>query len=64
MEEFVRERLEGIQSGEFAEEWREEQRKGTPHLEELFEKYRESEMIQREQTIIETLGLDESVAED
>ncbi len=54
---YMRDRLDAIQSGAFAEEWRAEQREGTPHLDELFERYRQSAFVQREQETMETLGL-------
>jgi ketol-acid reductoisomerase len=58
MDEFVQERLAAIQSGAFAEEWREERERDTPRLDALFEEYRDSELIRREQETMETLGLD------
>ncbi len=57
--EFMNERLTEIQNGKFATEWTAEQQAGYPQYRRLFEQYRNTEMFESEQSIIDEFGLRE-----
>lgn len=57
IKEYMREQLDGIDSGAFAREWTNEQQAGYPMLNRLYKRFNDSEMIQKEQETIEKLGL-------
>ncbi|MBB6645092.1 ketol-acid reductoisomerase [Halobellus ruber] len=55
--EFMRDRLEAIDSGEFADEWTEEQASGYERLSELRREYESSEFVETEQATLDAFGL-------
>ncbi|GGJ01507.1 ketol-acid reductoisomerase (NADP(+)) 1 [Halobellus salinus] len=55
--EFMRERLAAIDSGEFADEWADEQASGYERLSSLREGYESSEFIETEQATLDAFGL-------
>ena len=57
IKEYMREQLDGIDSGAFAREWTNEQQAGYPMLNRLYKRFNDSEMIQKAQETIEKLGL-------
>ena len=57
--EFMRERLAAIDSGEFADDWADEQESGYEHLSSLRQRYESSEFIETEQVTLDAFGLRE-----
>jgi ketol-acid reductoisomerase len=55
--EFMRERLEAIDSGEFADGWTAEQESGYEQLTSLREEYESSEFVETEQATLDAFGL-------
>ena len=55
--EFMRERLDAIDSGEFAAEWTDEQESGYERLSSLREEYESSEFVETEQATLDAFGL-------
>jgi len=55
--EFMRNRLNEIQNGKFATEWTAEQQAGYPQYRRLYKQYRNSEMFQIEQSMIDQFDL-------
>jgi ketol-acid reductoisomerase len=55
--EFMRERLAAIDSGEFADEWTQEQESGFERLSSLRERYESSEFVETEQATLDAFGL-------
>ncbi|MFC4360409.1 ketol-acid reductoisomerase [Halobium salinum] len=58
--EFMRERLEAIDSGAFAEEWTREQESEDSRLERLRRRYEGSEFVETEQATLDAFGLRET----
>lgn len=57
--EFMRERLAAIDSGEFADDWADEQESGYERLSRLRQQYESSEFIETEQATLDAFGLRE-----
>ncbi|EMA54301.1 ketol-acid reductoisomerase [Halococcus salifodinae] len=57
--EFMRERLAAIESGEFAEEWTQEQAAEDSRLDRLRRQYENSAFVETEQTTLDAFGLRE-----
>lgn len=57
--EFMRERLEAIDSGEFATNWADEQESGYERLSTLRKQYESSEFVKSEQATLDAFGLRE-----
>jgi ketol-acid reductoisomerase len=57
LKDYMKEQLRGIDDGSFAREWSSEQNAGYPELHRLYKKYRNLEMIEKEQETINKLGL-------
>lgn len=55
--EFMRERLDAIDSGEFAAEWAEEQESGYEQLSQLRQEYESAEFVETEQATLDAFGL-------
>lgn len=55
--EFMRDRIQAIDSGEFADEWAKEQESGYEQTSQLRRKYESSEFIQTEQATLDAFGL-------
>lgn len=55
--EFMRDRLDAIDSGEFAAEWAEDQKSGYERLSSLRQEYESSDFVETEQATLDAFGL-------